>query len=98
MHKKDIEQLVASFRKCLLKLSKYQHTEEFVLRELFRSFERNNNGIITCEIFKAMLEKVDLTASNEFVEAFLIQADLSGNANGVVEFEEFVHFIIQKRS
>lgn len=69
-----------------------------MLRELFRSFERNNNGIITCEILKAMLEKVDLTASNEFVEALLIQADLSGNANGVVEFEEFVHFVIQKRS
>lgn len=89
-----MEQLVASFRQCLLKLSKQQHTEEFVLRELFRSFERNNNGIITCEIFKGMLQKVDLTTSDEFVQALLIQADMAGNANGIVEFEEFVHFVI----
>ena len=44
-----------------------------------------------------MLEKVDLTASDEYIEALLIQADLSGNANGIVEFEEFVHFVIQSR-
>jgi len=89
--------MVASFRQCLMKLSKKQHNEEFILRELFRTYERNNNGIITIEILKSMLEKVDLTASDEYIEALLIQADLSGNANGIVEFEEFVHFVIQSR-
>ena len=77
-----------------MRSSSKQHNEEFLLRELFRAFERNNNGIVTVEILKGMFAKVDLTASDEYVEALLIQADLSGNANGVVEFEEFVHFII----
>jgi Ca2+-binding EF-hand superfamily protein len=95
--KEEIENLVTSFRKCLMRLSKQQHHEEFVLRELFRAFERQNNGIITVEIFRSMLEKVDLTAPDEHIEALLIQADLSGNANGVVEFEEFVHFVILSR-
>lgn len=92
--KHAVEDLVTSFRKCLMRLSTQQHHEEFVLRELFRAFERKDNGIVTVDIFRSMLEKVDLTAPDEHIEALLVQADLSGNGNGVVEFEELVHFIV----
>lgn len=95
--KEEIANLVTSFRQCLMRFSKQQHHEEFVLRELFRAFERQNNGIVTVDICRSMLEKVDLTAPDEHIEALLIQADVSGNANGVVEFEELAHFVIMGR-
>ena len=53
---KDLEHLVAVFRHSLQKKSTKGHHEEFVLRELFRGFERNNNGIVTLDILKGMLE------------------------------------------
>lgn len=92
-----LQQLVATFRQSLLKRSNKAHNEEFVLRELFRNFERQNNGVLTLDILRAMLEKVDVTVSDEYLEALLQQADLSGNANGIVEFDEFIHYVIQDR-
>ena len=80
-----------------MRLSTKQHNEEFVLRELFRAFERKNNGIVTVDIFRSMLGKVDLTAPYEHIEALLIKADLSGNSNDVVEFEELIHFVCSDR-
>ena len=94
---KDLEQLINAFRHSLLKSSSKNHQEEFVLRELFRSFERQNNGLLTLDILKSMLQKVDITVADEFLVAWLEKADLAGNANGVVEFEEFVSFMIQDR-
>ena len=93
----NLQQLVTAFRLTLMKQSNKAHNEEFVLRELFRTFERQNNGVLTLDILKCMLEKVDITVSNEYLEALLVQADLSGNANGIVEFEEFVQYMIQDR-
>lgn len=55
-----------------MKQSTKNHNEEFVLRELFRTFERENNGVLTLAILKAMLEKVDMTVSDEYLEALLI--------------------------
>lgn len=60
VNKKDVEQLVAAFRLKLMKQSTKHHHEEFVLRELFRSFDRTDNGVVTQEILGAMLAKVDI--------------------------------------
>ena len=92
---KDLEQLVAAFRHSLLKQSSKGHQEEFVLRELFRGFDRDSNGHLTLDILKAMLQKVDITAGDQYLEALLKACDVNGT--GVIEFEEFVHFVIQDR-
>ena len=97
VNKKDVEQLVAAFRLKLMKQSTKNHHEEFVLRELFRSFDRTENGIVTQEILGAMLAKVDICQTPDVLEAMLIEADLKGNKNGSVEFEEFIHLVCQDR-
>ena len=96
---KDLEHLVAAFRHSLLKLSTKGHHEEFVLRELFRGFDRDNNGLLSVEVLKAMLEKIDITTSDEYLEALLKQVEINSapDCAGKVEFEEFVHFVIQDR-
>lgn len=46
-----------------------------------------------------MLEKVDITTSDEYLEALLKQVQINSapDCAGKVEFEEFVHFVIQDR-
>lgn len=39
---KDVETLVQAIRANLLKLGSERHTEEFVLREVYRDFNRDN--------------------------------------------------------
>lgn len=95
--KHDTEQLVAALRLQLMKASTKNHHEEFVLRELFRSFDRTNNGVVTHDILSAMLAKIDICQPAEVIESLLIQADLTGNKNGLVEFDEFLHLVLSDR-
>ena len=44
VNKFDFHHFVAAFRHSLLKSGNERHTEEFVLRELFREFARDGNG------------------------------------------------------
>ena len=78
-----------------MKKSNDRHLEETVLRELFRTYDRNNNGILTQDILKCILEKLDLTTSDEYLTGLLNSVAVNGN--GDVEFEEFCSFVIQDR-
>ena len=42
-----------------------------------------------------MLIKLNLTAPDKYLEALLVKFDRNGN--GIVEFEEFLHFIVNDR-
>jgi Ca2+-binding EF-hand superfamily protein len=46
-----------------MKKSNDRHLEETVLRELFRTYDRDNNGIVTVDILRQLLEKADVTTS-----------------------------------
>ena len=61
-----------------MKQSSAMHTEEFILRELFRGFDRTCNGIINNDILKGMLNKVDLTTNDEYIESLLQQVEVNG--------------------
>lgn len=95
VNQKDLEQLVAAFRHSLMKQSTKNHHEEFVLRELFRNFDRDSNGKLTITELRAMLEKLDITTSDPYLEALMKCIDLNGS--GTIEFEEFIHFVVQDR-
>lgn len=47
VHPKELEALIAATRHNLLKLGSERHTEEFILREIFREFDRNSDGVLS---------------------------------------------------
>ena len=96
INNKDVEHLVAAFRLALMKNSSKGHHEEFVLRELFRNFDRNSNGTVSLDILRAMLEKLDITATDDHLVALMNSVD-KGKSEANIEFEEFVHLIVQDR-
>lgn len=58
------------------------------LREIFRSFDRNNDGSLTQLELGSLLRSLGLNPSSDQVEALIQKADT--NNNGLVEFSEFV--------
>ena len=92
---KDLEALMAQIRSSLLKCGTERHTEEFVLREIFRQFDRDNNGVLSKVELDALLKKINLNVDEKYLEALIKKLDI--NDNGVIEFEELVSFVIQER-
>ena len=75
-----------------MKAGTEKHTEEFVLREVFREFDRNSNGSLSKIELGLLLNKINLSLDDKYLEALIKKLDMNGN--GAVEFEEFVHFIV----
>lgn len=78
-----------------MKKSTDTHLEETVLRELFRAFDRDNNGIVTLDILSQLLAKADITTNEQYLQSLLNTVQV--NNRGEVEFEEFVGHIIGDR-
>jgi len=93
--KEDMANLVGAIRHSLLKSGNERHTEEFVLRELFREFARDGEGAVTVTEFRAMLNKINLNAEDKYLEAFIHYMDK--NNKGHIEFEELKHIIVEGR-
>ena len=93
--KEDMANLVSAIRHSLLKSGNERHTEEFVLRELFREFARDGDGAVTVTEFRAMLNKINLNAEDKYLEAFI--AFMDKNNKGHIEFEELKHIIVEGR-
>ncbi|MBA0826796.1 hypothetical protein Goarm_011617 [Gossypium armourianum] len=58
------------------------------LREIFSSFDRNNDGSLTQLELGSLLRSLGLKPSLDQVEALIQKAD--SNNNGLIEFSEFV--------
>ncbi|XP_057730761.1 probable calcium-binding protein CML17 [Arachis stenosperma] len=61
------------------------------LREIFRSFDRNNDGSLTQLELSSLLRSLGLKPSGDQLEAFINKADT--NNNGLIEFSEFVALV-----
>ncbi|XP_008776687.1 probable calcium-binding protein CML18 [Phoenix dactylifera] len=61
------------------------------LREIFRSFDRNNDGSLTQLELGSLLRSLGLTSSPDQLESLIQKADT--NNNGLVEFSEFVALV-----
>lgn len=61
------------------------------LREIFRSFDRNNDGSLTELELGSLLRALGLKPSREQLEELIQKADT--NNNGLVEFSEFVALV-----
>jgi len=78
-----------------LKSGTSHHTEEFILRELFREYDRNSNGSLCCAELGDMLKRINVHVADCYIEALINKFDRNGN--GAMEFEEFVTFIVHER-
>lgn len=67
-------------------------TEELVLRNTFREFDLNSNGVLSSDELQALLVRLQISVERRYLSALLKKFDRNGN--GVIEFEEFVNFII----
>lgn len=61
------------------------------LREIFRSFDRNNDGSLTQLELGSLLRSLGLTPSSDQLESLIQKADR--NSNGLVEFSEFIALV-----
>lgn len=61
------------------------------LREIFRSFDRNNDGSLTQLELGSLLRSLGLTPSPDQLDSLIQKADT--NSNGLVEFSEFVALV-----
>lgn len=89
---KEVERFIAAIRHNLLKYGNQRHTEEFLLRELFRDFDRQNTGFLSVNELREMLFKINLSADDRFMEALLNKFEQ--REPGLVEFEEFQRYLV----
>ncbi|XP_062073533.1 probable calcium-binding protein CML18 [Humulus lupulus] len=61
------------------------------LREIFRSFDRNNDGSLTQLELGSLLRSLGLKPSPDQLEELIQKADT--NSNGLIEFSEFVGLV-----
>ncbi|XP_058824049.1 calmodulin-like [Topomyia yanbarensis] len=64
------------------------------LKEAFRIFDRNGNGLISAEELRAALKSFGEQLTEEEVDELLREADT--NCDGQIDYEEFVKMITQK--
>ena len=87
----QIKHLTKTIRSKLMDFSAGQ-TEELVLRNVFREFDTNSNGVLSSDELMALLVRLQISVERRYLSALLKKFDRNGN--GVIEFEEFVNFII----
>ncbi|XP_020704010.2 probable calcium-binding protein CML18 [Dendrobium catenatum] len=61
------------------------------LREIFRSFDRNNDGSLTLPELGSLLLALGFKPSSEQLKELILKADT--NNNGLVEFSQFVELV-----
>ena len=87
----QIKHLTKTIRAKLMDFSGGQ-TEEMVLRNTFREFDLNGNGVLAADELQALLVRLQISVDRRFLSALMKKFD--NNNNGVIEFEEFVNFIV----
>lgn len=91
VHKTQAMKVVALMRQRLITLANGSQ-EEYLLRNIFRTFDSNNNGVLSLEELSGLLSKLGVDCSRkELVAVFKL---LDNNNNGAIDFEEFNQFMI----
>ena len=91
MSAEQIKHLTKTMRAKLPDFSGGQ-TEEMVLRNTFREFDLNENGVLSSDELQALLVRLQMSVERKYLTALLNKFDRNGN--GVIEFEEFSNFLI----
>lgn len=86
-----VKQVVKILRQRLIQKTTGNH-DEFVLRKLFNDFDLNRSGNLCLEELYAMMIKLEIPIQKKYLGAVFRHFDI--NNNGLIEFEEFLNYII----
>lgn len=89
----DLETITATIRRKMLDLSTSTQSAEFVMRAVYREFDRQNSGVMTSEQLQAMLLKLQVAVEQRYLDALLARFDRRGD--GCIEFEEFISYLVE---
>lgn len=89
--KQEVEALTQALRHKLLDFSKNSQ-DEYILRQVFKEFDANGNGVLTVDELANMFARLQMSVERKYLQALLNKFDRNGN--GVIEFEEFCEFLI----
>ncbi|KAL9641573.1 hypothetical protein ABK040_013493 [Willaertia magna] len=76
-----------------VKLMERKVDAEDEIREAFKVFDKNNDGFISHEELKHMMQSIGENLSDREVNAMMKQADKDGN--GLIDYEEFLKMFTQ---
>ncbi len=93
VYKEQLERLTQLMRQKLQDFSKQGHSDEYVLRDVFKLFDTNKSGDLTIDELWNMMAKLGISCERKYVQALFRKFD--ENNNGVIEFEEFCRYLIQ---
>lgn len=92
IHKADLEHITRTIRNKMLDMSSSTQSAEFVMRAVFREFDRQRSGVLTAAQLQQMLLKIQVAVDQRYLDALLARFDRRGD--GCVEFEEFVSYLV----
>lgn len=75
---KTVEALVNALRLAVQNKGTKKHNEEFVLREVFRQFDRNSDGVLTLQELGGMFSTLGINADAAHLQALLNRMDTNG--------------------
>lgn len=66
--------------------------EEYVLRDIFRTYDLDKSGALTINEMGGLLSKLGVAVNEK--ELLAVMREMDSNKSGVIEFEEFVQFMV----
>lgn len=91
--KAELRFILKSFREKLINKT-HQKTDEFLLRKVFKEFDTNYSGFLSLLDLTAMMARLDIPMERKYIATIFNHLD--ANNNGFIEFEEFVHFVLNE--
>jgi len=86
-----VNELVKLIRQRLLTMSN-SSSDEYILLQIFSSFDTNDSGNITIDELAGMVAKLKLSVERKYLNGVMKRID--SDNNGAIEFNEFANFII----
>ena len=91
VRKEEVMHIIKLMRQNLISNSNNQ-LEEYTLRNIFRTFDLDGNGILSLTEVQGLLSRLGITCSEKHLQALFMYLDT--NRSGFIEFEEFCQFIL----
>ena len=87
----QVMHVLGLMRQRLITLANSQQ-EEFKLRDMFRTFDKDKSGYLSADELAGLLAQLGVAVKDH--ELISVMNMLDKNKNGVIEFDEFENFVV----